>query len=120
MKAGPAGGGDDAFAEKCPSQAPVSEHLLPSWWCCLESYITFRKYSLAGGNLSLRWSVSIYSLNHFLLALNHFLLALFASSFPPSAIVLSSPLWTLAIWNCKLKQTLPSLRCFGHSVSSQQ
>lgn len=50
--------------EKCPSQAPVFKHLVPSWWHCLRR---FKRHGLVAENMALLWeqSLKLFSL-HFL------------------------------------------------------
>ena len=45
--------------EKCSPQTHVFEHLVPSRWCCLKGYETFRRWRLARGSTTLGMALSI-------------------------------------------------------------
>jgi hypothetical protein len=42
------------LSEKCPPQAPIFKHSVPSCWCCMRIHGTFRRRGLSGGHMSLR------------------------------------------------------------------
>lgn len=97
--------------------APVFEHLISSWWCCL-----VRQCSLDGGStpLSLGFDSSLFFPTFFL----SFLLGVSEDMISQLPVVATCsqpsqlPLWTLLLESWAKIDS--SIHCLGHNVLSQQ